>query len=264
MRSASREALAAAIGTLGEVSPEPATAEELFAAARLLGGSAPLRSLVADPTVPGEERRRLVDRVFAGKVGAAALSLLAAAAAGRWSSHDDLLAGIEELGIRSAALTAKAPGVIESELFAFGSAVSSDPELELALRSRLADPESKARLADRLLEGKAQPGTRAIVRQLILQPRGRRVRDGVRAAAEIAADQAGSAIAVVTTAAPLDDARLKTLAGVLSERYGRAVAVNRRVDPAILGGMRVEIGDDVIDGSVAARLADVRHQLAGR
>lgn len=264
MRSASREALAAAIGTLGEVSPEPSTAEELFAAARLLGESTPLRSFVTDATVPGGEKQKLVDRVFAGKVGAAAQSLLTAVVGGRWSRQDDVLAAIEELGIRAAAITSDTPGVIQSELFAFRTAVSSDPELELALRSKLADPASKARLAERLLEGKAHPGTLAIVRQLILQPRGRRVRDGVRAAAEIVADQAGSVIAVVTTAAPLDEKQLDVLVTVLAKRYGRAITVNCRVDPSILGGVRVEIGDDVIDGSIASRLADVRLQLAGR
>ena len=49
----------------------------------------------------------------------------------------------------------------------------------------------------------------------------------------------------------------------LSRQYGREVHVNVVVEPGLLGGMRVEIGEDVIDGTVAARLDDARRRLAG-
>ncbi|GAA4074188.1 hypothetical protein GCM10023065_31150 [Microbacterium laevaniformans] len=48
-------------------------------------------------------------------------------------------------------------------------------------------------------------------------------------------------------AGPLDAAQQERLAGALSTRYGADVTVNVVVDPEVLGGMRVEIGDDVID-----------------
>ena len=48
-----------------------------------------------------------------------------------------------------------------------------------------------------------------------------------------------------------------------SQQYGRQVHLNEIVDPDVLGGMRVEIGDDVIDGTVSSRLDDARRKLVG-
>ncbi|GAA4074460.1 hypothetical protein GCM10023065_31590 [Microbacterium laevaniformans] len=64
-------------------------------------------------------------------------------------------------------------------------------------------------------------------------------------------------------AGPLDAAQQERLAGALSTRYGADVTVNVVVDPEVLGGMRVEIGDDVIDGTVSSRINDLRQRLAG-
>jgi hypothetical protein len=96
----------------------------------------------------------LVARVFA-QLSPSAVSLLSTVAAQRWSRQKDLLSAIEELGIRSIALSAPAGTDVEGELFTFGGAVTSNAELELALRSKLADPAQKAALVDRLLAGKA-------------------------------------------------------------------------------------------------------------
>jgi F-type H+-transporting ATPase subunit delta len=50
---------------------------------------------------------------------------------------------------------------------------------------------------------------------------------------------------------------------VLARQYDRPVHLNVVVDPDVIGGIRVEIGDDVIDGTVVSRLDDARRRLAG-
>jgi F-type H+-transporting ATPase subunit delta len=174
-----------------------------------------------------------------------------------------VLAAIEELGIRSIAMSAPAGTDIEGELFTFGGAVTSSPELELALRSKLADPAEKAALVDRLLAGKASVQTAAIVRQLVLQARGRTIRESLREAARIVADQSGHSIATVTSARALPAAQLAQLQTVLSAKYGLRLKINEIVDATVLGGVRVQVGDDVIDGSIARRINDLRLQLVG-
>jgi F-type H+-transporting ATPase subunit delta len=53
------------------------------------------------------------------------------------------------------------------------------------------------------------------------------------------------------------------MADVLGRQYHTTVHLNVVVDPDVLGGVRVEIGDEVIDGTIASRLDDARRSLAG-
>jgi len=264
MGSATREALAtsrAALSTPG-VTTDLATGESLFGAGRVIGSSSQLLSALGDASADSAAKVALVRAVFATSVTPRALDLLSAAVAERWSSHDDLLAGVEELGLRATALSAPAELSIESELFAFGTTVSSDAELELALASKLGRPAAKAELVDALLTAKVSGQTLAIVRHLVQQPRGRRIGELLRHAASVVADQAGTSIATITSASLLSPAQIDRLTKNLASRNGRALTVNQVVDKTLVGGVRVQIGDLVIDGTIATRLADLRLQLA--
>ncbi|WIB35129.1 ATP synthase F1 subunit delta [Curtobacterium sp. MCJR17_043] len=160
------------------------------------------------------------------------------------------------------AATADQSTAIEAELFAFETAVRSDAGLELALGTKLGSPDQKGSLAERLLGGKVSVQTITIVSNLVQQPRGRRIGEIVRDASRIVADQADKLVATVITAAPLSDEQAARVARGIGERYGRDISVNQVVDPTVLGGVRVQVGGDVIDGTVTSRLADLRLQLA--
>jgi len=265
MGSATREALAAAKDRLSSVSQtiDLATGESLLAAGRVMGESAQLRSALTDPAIDAEAKAGLVGRVFAGALGQDALGLLSGIVSSRWSSADDLLAGVEEIGIRAAAASAPLGADVDGELLAFGAVVASNDELELALGSKLGRAKDKVALARTLLEGKSSPQTLAIVTHLVEQPRGRRIGQMLTSAASLVADQGGQSIATVTSAKPLPVAQLERLRSGLSRQYGRSLRMNEVIDPSILGGVRVQVGDDVIDGSIAARLNDLRLSLAG-
>jgi F-type H+-transporting ATPase subunit delta len=264
MGSATREALAASkadLSALGTVNL--ATADELFAAGRVIGDSSQLRSILSDSSTDPAEKQGALKAVFGSGLSATTLGLLSSVVGRRWSSQDDLLAGVEELGLRAAAESAPKTANIEAELFAFGTAVSSDAELELAVSSKLGSPESKVALVESLLARKASAQTLSIVRHLVQQPRGRRIGELLRTAASIVADQAGLAVATVTSATPIAEAQLSRLQKGLASSYGRELKINLVVDPSLIGGVRVQVGDDIIDGSVSSKLTALRLQLAG-
>lgn len=262
MGSASRVALAAAETALAaETTLTRASGEQLLSAGRDIAGSPQLRSLLVDPSVEPEQKAKLVGTIF-GQLDPAATRLLTGLVTSRWSDSDELIDGIEQIGIRAIA-AASPDATIESDLFAFARAVTSDNELELAVGSALSDPAQKAALVDRLLAGKAHDATVAIVRHLVQSPRGRRIGELIQSAAETVADASGGIVATVTAAAPLSAAQLAQLRQTLTAQYGREPRFALRVDPSVIGGLRVQIGGDVIDGTVASRLADLRLQLAG-
>lgn len=264
MRSATREALSKAraeLAAMGGV--DLATGENLFEAGRAIGRSFQLLGALSDPVADPAAKIALVDAVFGQAVTPNALRLLETVVGGRWSGSDDLLSGIEDLGLRAVAGSAPAGTGIERELFTFRAIVSSDDGLELALSDKLGRNEAKAGLVESLLEGKASDRTVAIVRHLVLLPRGRRIGEMLEYAASVVADQADTIIATVTSADPIDASRLERLKKGLARRYGRGITLNQVVDPSVVGGLRIQIGDDVIDGSVSTRLHDLRLQLAG-
>jgi F-type H+-transporting ATPase subunit delta len=262
MGSATREALAGARETLAGIGTlDQTTGEQLLSAGRVIGDSAPLLAALVDSTSETADRASIVDAVFAAYT-ASAKKLLGAIVSTRWSSGDDLLAGIEELGFRVLATAAAASTSIEDELFGFRTAVASDPELELAVSSKLGTGAAKAALVRTLLGGKVSAPTLAIVEHLVQQPRGRRIGELLTDAASAVADERGLAIATVTTAGPIAKAQLTRLTTALSSTYGRDIHVDHVVDPAIVGGIRVQIGDDIIDGTISSRLNDLRLQLA--
>ncbi|MFF2370181.1 F0F1 ATP synthase subunit delta [Agromyces sp. NPDC058110] len=265
MGSATREALAAsraALASSGQA--DVSVAEDLLAAVRLIAATGQLRTALTDNEADEAQKGALVTGVFGGRIAPGAVSLLTAAASQRWSSQADFLDGVEELGLRIAAGAAGAGVELDAQLFAFERTVASDSELELALGSKLGANDAKARLVERLLgTGKADPATLVVIRHLVLSPRGRRIGEMLRAAAAVIADQRGFEVATVTTAVPLSEAQLARLEQGLAVQAGRRIRFDTIVDPAVLGGVRVQIGDDVIDGSVASRLSSLRQKLAG-
>jgi F-type H+-transporting ATPase subunit delta len=237
-------------------------ASELFQAARTVSGSLHLSSALADASAPAEARAQVVAAVFGPVLSPRSVSLLSSVTAQRWSSASDMIDGIEELALRAASVAASDVD-LEGELFRFSRTIAENPELELALGSRLGDESAKGALVTRLLEGRASAATVLVVSSIVRDARDRKVRQLLTRAMTIVADQRSRSVATVITATPLDDAQIGRLKGALAQRYGGEISLNTVIDPTIVGGLRVQIADDVIDASVSARLADLRQRLAG-
>ncbi|WP_091232250.1 F0F1 ATP synthase subunit delta [Microbacterium sp. 3J1] len=262
MGSATTQALAASIETLAAATDVTLdTAQELFAAARAVGESSQLSGALADPSAPAEARQNVVAAVFGG-YSQNAQRVLKTVVAERWSNADELIDGIEELAIRAAAIAEPAAD-IEGELFDFSRVVAGNAELELALGSRLGGADAKVTLVERLLDSGASAPSKLIVSSLVRQPRERRVRQLLSRAIRIVSSQRDRVVATVHSASPLSESQRTRLSDALSRRYDGRVSLNVVIDPSVVGGLRVQIADDVIDGSISARLADLRQKLAG-
>ncbi|WP_119698214.1 F0F1 ATP synthase subunit delta [Microbacterium halotolerans] len=260
MGSATTQALAAITGVLDAQQVDAATARDLFTAARTIADSSQLGAALTDPAAALDARSSLASGVF-GQLGDTALAVLTAAVRERWSSVADLVDSIEELAIRAAA-KAEPSADVAGELFEVSRIVSGSPELELTIGSTLGDPDAKAAMVEKLLDGQASGAATLIVTELVRALRGRRVRGVLSDAIDVVAKQAGRTVATVTTAQPLGSAQSERLRATLARTYGGDIALNQIIDAGVVGGIRVQIADDLIDGSVSTRLNDLRQKLA--
>lgn len=259
MGSASRIALADALAVLNALSDQTNVGSQLLSASAELATSQGLLTVFADAAADEQKKTSLIDQIFAPATDGTK-SVLKAVAKGRWSNPAELLQGVEELGIRAEANTTPK---LDDELIAIEKVISSDNELELTLGSKLTDPEAKAKLVSTLFEGKASTAAINVVSHIVANPRGRRVGRTLLDFARTVADQSGNALATVTVAKPLAEDKLQNLQQILTKNHGSAVKITTVVDPEIIGGMRIRIGDEVIDGTVKSKLDDLRLKLAG-
>lgn len=259
MGSASREALARVKSTLGTELLGAEAGGDLLSASAQIGAAPALLAALADASAPVAEKSKLIVRLF-GAASPGARSVLTSAVAQNWSTPAEFVAGIEELGLRA---IANSNSALADELLAAAGVVDTSHELELSLGSKLGDPAVKIALVDRLFAGKLSNSALGVVRHLVANPRGRKLSAALRASARLAADQGGSELATVTIAAPLSEAQQQRLSVLLAQNAGRPVRVTTVLDPSLVGGIRIQIGNDVIDGSVRSRLDDLRLKLAG-
>ena len=236
-------------------------ASSLFAAALGLSGSKALRGALADSSVDQKALQALAASAFAS-LSTDAKKLIGSLVSLPWSAPEDLQAALEELGIRMLAQVAGESDLV-GELLAIQALIHSDPEVELAVGSKRASAEAKAALMSALVGGKVSAEAEAIVRHLVSDSRGRRIGRMLSDAAEIVADQGGKGLAVVTVATSLRAAQQAHIEKLLEKKYQRPHYIAQRVDDSVVGGARIRVGDDVIDGSVATRLQDLRMKLAG-
>jgi F-type H+-transporting ATPase subunit delta len=258
-----REHLEEVLGS-SDVAEIRAVSGDLLRVARLLGGESGLARSLADPAMDSEARLGLVNAVFGQQLRAVALEVLTATVGLRWSSSRDLVDGVELLGVQAAFTASAATGElddVEDELFRFARIVERSPGLTSALADPAVQPDEKAALVRGLLADKATATTVDLVTSVMAALRGRAP---VRALDELALEAAARhdrRIAVARVAFPLDDdlrARLETAVG---QAVGHDVRLQVEVDPVVVGGIVVRVGDEVFDASVAHRLAQVGRAL---
>ncbi|MEV6273606.1 F0F1 ATP synthase subunit delta [Nocardia sp. NPDC051832] len=258
----SREALRAAL--TGSDSVAATTGSELFAVVAVLDEQRSLRVALADVSVPGSARAELSERVFGGKVSPATQAVLTTAVAQDWSRTADLVDTLVLLGqealLESAADSGKLDAV-EDELFRLGRIIADSPDLEQALSDRSKPAQAKRELIARLLNGKASDITVALAEQAVARQK-TSIGDAFDALSDLAAARREQIVAHVQAAIELTQEQRDRLAGSLQRIYGKQVAVHVEVDPNLLSGLVVRVGDDVIDGSAIGRLERLRRELA--
>lgn len=271
MQAASRESLAAARERLDDVSGEldeqalTELADELAAVGRLLVTEFVLRRALADPATDPEARTGLANGVFGDRLAERTQQVVAGLVHGRWSTSRDLLDAIELLTVQTIVMSAEKAGSIadvEDELFRFARIVGSSPDLAASLGDVIMPAAQRGELAQALLADKAQPQTLRLV-QLAVGGFGGRidVEGALDRLVDLVADYRQRSVAVVGVAHAMTDEQQERLASALGRIYGREMDMHIEVDESLLGGVRVQVGHDLYDGSIARRLTEAHTAL---
>ena len=275
-------------------------ATDLTAFSRALVESDSLRNVLTDPAIPARARRGVVNDLLEDKAAVESQALVSwavsvepagelplvvpalvqlahetadAANAGQVRNvpDDELLGGRAAVRERIRGYAGRIfqevdrlerIDDIEDELFRFARIIDTSRELRRALADPSIDVGRRVRLVEDLVRGKMQPATARLATYVL---RAGHVRDLVGTLewlAELAAEERGRRVAEVRSAVELDDLERQRLAEALERTVGHAVEVRVQLDPSVVGGMTVAIGDTVIDGTVRHRLDQLREVLA--
>jgi F-type H+-transporting ATPase subunit delta len=238
--------------------------DQLFSVLHLLDTEHGLRRALADPSRPADEKGSIVVSLLHGKISEPAEELVTAAVRARWASTADMTDALEQLAVEAFTVSAEEQGQLdelEDELFRFGRVVSTEPDLRATLTESALPDEGKRGLLDTLLGGKVTPIALRLITEMSLHPRGRSLVTSLDTCTRIAAERRRRLIAVVRSATDLTAQQRQRLAGALAGIYGHEVYINVVIDPTVVGGLTIQVGDELIDGSVATRLGSLRRKL---
>jgi F-type H+-transporting ATPase subunit delta len=273
MTGASKVSLAA-IRALLERSLSGKGAEDASRMARDLGSvvatldsSTGLRRALSDQSRDGAAKAKLVDELFGVTIGKECLALIKEAYTLRWSTPSGLADALEVLSIEAWAAAAEAQGEgerLEVELFAVARTIHSSRELQEGIADLKYTMVAKSQLLTSIFGDVLAKSTKQVVDAFVTGTRGRSIERTLALYSNTVVARKERTIARVTSAVVLDEARQARLTAALEKALGRKIRVDVEVDPYVMGGISVRIGDELIDGTVINRLMEASRSLAGR
>jgi len=266
LRSASRDAQAALIAKFDSVSTGlsgdalSTLSDELASVAKLLVAEPILARHLAEASGETEAKKQLLQRLLAGKVGDTTLDVLNTAASVRWSLTSDLVDAVEHIARLSLLTRAEHENQadeVEEQLFRFSRILEAQPQLTTLLGDYSRPAQGRVDLVRKVMSQNngANATATALLAQTVDLLRGERADEAVLALARLAVARRGEIVAQVSAATDLSDAQRTRLNQLLARIYNHPVSVQLNIDPDVLGGLSVAVGDEVIDGTLSSRLA---------
>ncbi|MFP7696896.1 F0F1 ATP synthase subunit delta [Trueperella sp. LYQ143] len=264
MRSGSKAALNRACERwegylLTRAGDEMALAREVFTVMDVLRNSAVLSNALEDGARSPDDRAALAHDVLSGRVNDEVTELVMGLARDQWSQNGDLRLALEHLGVHAILVGARREGMlgtVEEELYQSSRLLKDQRELRLAFTSVNQPLELRQNLAAQIFAS-ASPYTVELIKRAIAHGE-KTIASALRSYLRATAQMADHLVASVTSAIPLTTEQEARLGRILSAKYGKDVHIHVTIDTSVIGGVRVHVDDDVIDGTIASRLKAVR------
>lgn len=239
-------------------------AQEIYAVRDLLQQNATLLGALADSARPMEDRQCLAAEVFANSVSGAVQDLLSGVIAANWAEEKDFCVALDNLATQSVLAGAERVNLLESteeSLYKLLRLLSRERDLRITLADTHIELAARKKLAEQVFSDINPYGKELIFRALQLSEEESFTRV-ISRYMDIAAERGAHLVASVLSAVPLSSEQEERLCNILSRKYGADIRLHTTIDTSIGGGLRIRVGDEVIDGTLGARLAAVREKFA--
>lgn len=243
--------------------------EQILQIAHIIA-SGSLFAPLTDPGRSGDDKAALATRLLAGRADDRVVELLAGLVRHRWSKAMDLVTALHDMGIETILAGARAAGTlddVEQQVFEVSVELERDQGLREALEpSRRASTDARVRLARRIFSPMLSSPAMSLVIWCVRHRPGITaggVPHNLRRVTELAAALQNRTIADVVTAIPMTRVQEARLRAVLAQRIGTDIELNMKVDPSVIGGVRVSVRDLVMDSTVRSTVTGLRNRLTG-
>ena len=238
---------------------------ELFVITSLLNGNVRIERALTDVSRPLEDKVAVLNTLLGDQVHPMTMEIMTEVVKRRWSRAADIANAVEDFGVDAMMYYADATDStlqVSIELAELHSALLNTPVVRAKLYDETVPSEARVKFFHELFDGKGlNKVTMRLAEHATENLRRRRYLETIQWLINKLSRHMGESMVIVTTATPLKQEQIDKLIAVYSKKIGRAVHINSVVDPSVLGGMRVQVGDEVTDNTVVAQLENLQRSV---
>lgn len=238
---------------------------ELFTITKVLDDSIQLERALTDPSRPVADKVAVLKELLGDNAHPMTMEIMADLVSRRWSRARDIANAVEDFGVDAMMYYADATDAtlqVSIELSELHSALLNLPVVRAKLYDYQATSEARVKLFREVFSGKTlNKVTMRLAEHATCNLRRRRYLETIQWLINKFSRHMGESMVTVTTATPLKKEQIKRLVEVYSAKVGRQVHINSVVDPTVLGGMRIQVGDEVTDNTVVAQLQNLHRKV---
>lgn len=238
---------------------------ELFVITSLLDGNVRIERALTDVSRPLEDKVAVLNTLLGDQVHPMTMEIMTEVVRRCWSRAADIANAVEDFGVDAMMYYADATDStlqVSIELAELHSALLNTPVVRAKLYDETVPSEARVKFFHELFDGKGlNKVTMRLAEHATENLRRRRYLETIQWLINKLSRHMGESMVIVTTATPLKQEQIDKLIAVYSKKIGRAVHINSVVDPSVLGGMRVQVGDEVTDNTVVAQLENLQRSV---
>ena len=238
---------------------------ELFTITKVLDDSIQLERALTDPSRPVADKVAVLKELLGDNAHPMTMEIMTDLVSRRWSRARDIANAVEDFGVDAMMYYADATDAtlqVSIELSELHSALLNLPVVRAKLYDYQATSKARVKLFREVFSGKTlNKVTMRLAEHATCNLRRRRYLETIQWLINKFSRHMGESMVTVTTATPLKKEQIKRLVEVYSAKVGRQVHINSVVDPTVLGGMRIQVGDEVTDNTVVAQLQNLHRRV---